>query len=173
MTATYSFRPNSLSNVIGMSDWLCKNCKIQGAMMLTNWNELQDKNMFYILTAIRGMWESVTQNWACDWWRFIDQRCSWNEHGLLWTDWQLNEFLLQKLAEEQAKTKRLAEAVDLVMQGLRVQLEELKSRNDESVLTILQLVPRQSTRSLLLIKFLFSYYAQKYGQIADHFCYYR
>ena len=40
---------------------------------------------------------------------------------------------MQKLAEEQAK--RRAEAVELVMQGLRVQLEDLKSRNDESVLT--------------------------------------
>ena len=58
---------------------------------------------------------------------------------------------MQKLAEEQAKTKRLAKAVDLVMQGLRVQLKDLKSRNDESVLTILQLVPRQST----IIKFIF------------------
>ena len=69
MTATYSFRPNSLSNVIGMFDWLCRNCNIQGAMMLTNRNQLQGKHMFYILTAIRGMWESVAQNWACDWWR--------------------------------------------------------------------------------------------------------
>ena len=92
--------------------------------------------------------------------RFIGQRCSWNEHGRLWTDWLLNEFLLQKLAEEQAKAKRRAEAVELVMQGLRVQLEDLKSRNDESVLTILQLVPRQS-RSLLFIKFMLWYYAQK------------
>ena len=58
-----------MSNVIGMFDWLCRNCNIQGAMMLTNRNQLQGKHMFYILTAIRGMWESVAQNWACDWWR--------------------------------------------------------------------------------------------------------
>ena len=42
---------------------------------------------------------------------------------------------MQKLAGEQAKAKRRIEAVELVMQGLRVQLEDLKSRNDESVLT--------------------------------------
>ena len=41
---------------------------------------------------------------------------------------------MQKLTEEQAKAKRRAEAVELVMQGLRVQLEDLESRNDESVL---------------------------------------
>jgi hypothetical protein len=41
--------------------------------------------------------------------------------------------MLQKLAEQQAK--RRAEAVELVMQGLQIQLEDLKSRNEERVLT--------------------------------------
>ena len=43
--------------------------------------------------------------------------------------------MLQKLAEQQAKAKRRAEAVELVMQGLQNQPEDLKSRNEESVLT--------------------------------------
>jgi hypothetical protein len=43
--------------------------------------------------------------------------------------------MLQKLAEQQAKAKRRAKAVELVMQGLQFQLEDLKSRNEESVLT--------------------------------------
>ena len=43
--------------------------------------------------------------------------------------------MLQKLAEQQAKAKRLAKAVELVMQGLQFQLENLKSWNEESVLT--------------------------------------
>ena len=43
--------------------------------------------------------------------------------------------MLQKLAEQQAKAKRRAEAVELVMQGLQFQPEDLKSRNEESVLT--------------------------------------
>ena len=53
--------------------------------------------------------------------RFIDQRCGWNEQGQLWTDWLLKEFMLQKLAEQQAK--RRAEAVELVMQGLEQRLQ--------------------------------------------------
>jgi len=122
MAATYSFRPNSYSNFIGMSDWLCRNCKIQVAMMLTNRNKLQGKYMFYILTAIRGrygVWSSEFGLWLMK--RFIDQRCGWNEQGQLWTDWLLKEFMLQKLAEQQAK--RRAEAVELVMQGLEQRLQ--------------------------------------------------
>ena len=73
-------------------------------MMLTNRNELQ--RQIYVL--------------------FIDQRCGWNKQGQLWTDWLLKEFMLQKLAEQQAKVKRRAKAVELVMQGLQFQLEDLK-----------------------------------------------
>ena len=47
-----------------------------------------------------------------------------------------------KAGRRTGEGEELVEAVELVMQGLRVQLEDLKSRNDESVLTILQLVPR-------------------------------
>ena len=137
MAATYSFRPNSYSNFIGMSDWLCRNCKIQVAMMLTNRNELQGKYMFYILTAIRGrygVWSSEFGLWLMK--RFIDQRCGWNEQGQLWTDWLLKEFMLQKLAEQQAK--RRAEAVELVMQDLQFQLEDMKSRKRRKCADIFQ-----------------------------------
>ena len=58
--------------------------------------------------------------------RFIDQRCGWNEQGQLWTDWFLKEFMLQMLAEQQAKVKRRAKDVELVMQGLQFQLKDLK-----------------------------------------------
>ena len=93
MEATNSFRSNWLSNIIAMSDWLCRNCKIQWAMMLTNRNELQGENMIYILTAIRercGVWSSDLCLKLLK--RLIDERWSWNEQGQLCTDWLLKEF---------------------------------------------------------------------------------
>jgi hypothetical protein len=46
--------------------------------------------------------------------------------------------MLQKLAEQQAKAKRRAKAVELVMQGLQIQLEDLKSRKRRKYADIFQ-----------------------------------